>query len=458
MRWRVYLVVGGLLLLLLAITATTTVVRLRSAAIGQQLTDVLRPAQMAADELTTAYVDEETGERGYLLTHDDSFLQPYYSGEQAAAHARGQLAGAFAGDPVLLRMLSDVDAAAHEWRTRAVDPELSEFRSETLTNRDLVLSVGLGKTLFNELRARLAALENRISQQVGVAVQESSAAQTAANDITIGAAVVALALAGLAIWQLRTSFAVPLNRLVRQVGRVSGGDVDHSVDVTGPLEVTTVGRSVEAMRVRILAESSRSSAAARQVARYEEAERIARSIGDTVLRQLFTTSLTLQSAAGRYPAVKPILTSAINDIDAALKALQSAIFELTATPGQQTLGQQVLDLVAQLEAARGTAPDVQFAGRLDSDAVAPVAADVIAVIRDTLGGPADESAISLSVDGDTLHLRITWDRVEAANHGPPDALPGIRARAEQLGGTCSVERHNGSVVVDWQVPIRSGHE
>src|SRR5262249_53560476 len=150
---------------------------------------------------------------------------------------------------------------------------------------ELASSVSLGKEKFDRLRARLSTLQDRINQRVASTLQESASLQRLANNVTIAAAIAAVILAGLAIWQLRVSFARPISSLVAQVRRVSGGDLDHSVDVPGPQEIATVARTVEAMRVRILTETARSASAGQQLARYEEAERIASSLGDTVVRQ-----------------------------------------------------------------------------------------------------------------------------------------------------------------------------
>ncbi|HEX5401820.1 MAG TPA: CHASE3 domain-containing protein [Pseudonocardiaceae bacterium] len=459
LRWRVYLLVGGLLVLLVATASTTTVVRLRLSAVGHRLTTTLRPAQVATADMIQAYIDEETGERGYLLTRDPVFLQPYDSGELEVRRVRTQLGRQFTDDSVTMRLLDEIDQAAHAWRVQVIDPEIAAFRRGALTGDALVDSVGLGKDRFDALRAKLGELQDRINLLVTGALQDSDAAQSTANNVTVAAAIVAALLAFFAAWQLRTSFAIPLNKLVAQVRRVASGDLDQSVDVSGPLEVATVGETVEAMRVRILAESARSASAAQQLARYEEAERIASSLGDTVIRQLFTTSLALQSTAARYPAAAPVLAGAISDLDHALKDLQTAIFELSSAPSWQPLGNQVIDLVDQLEAGLGVAPEVQLAGSVDSDRLRPVATDVVAVVRDVLGAivrPAagSRSTISLSTDDDMVRLLITGGGVPAGVE--TGAVGEVRERATRLGGTCTVERTGDSVTFDWQVPVPAG--
>lgn len=454
MRWRVYLVVGGLLALLLVTAGATTAVRLHLSSVGHHLSNTLRPAQVETADLIAAYIDEETGERGYLLTGDPSFLEPYTFGERATVTATTRLRHLFANDPESARALERVDQAADAWRTQAIDPELVAFRNGELTGQALIDAVGRGRTLFDALRARMAELQNRINDLVNAALQESNAAQSTANNVTIGAAIAAALLAAMAAWQLRRSFAVPLNGLLAQVRRVSSGDLDHSVDVSGPQEIVTVGETVEAMRVRILTESAKAAEAGRQLARYEEAERIASSLGDTVIGQLFTTSLALQSAAGRYPPVAPVLAGAIGDLDRAVKDLQSAIFELASTtPGQQSLGNQVLDLVDQWEAGVGAAPEVRLTGAVDSDRLRPVAADLVAVVREVLANmvrPSDTApVISVSADDDAVLLRVTGGM---RDHAVDTAS--IRQRAELLGGTCGVDLAGAEVTVNWQVPIR----
>jgi CHASE3 domain sensor protein len=450
----VYLVVGGLVALLLVTAATSTVVRLRLNSSSHELSDTLRPAQIAVANLSKGYVDQETGERGYLLTRDTTFLQPYYSGEQETTRTQAQLVRVLAGDPQSRTTLAQIGQAATDWHRQVTEPEIQAAMAGTLSAKALADSVSLGKGLFDRMRTLLGTLQDHINQRTNAALQTSDSLQRLANDITIAAALAAALLAALAVWQIRTFFAVPLNQLVVQVKRVAEGDLDHSVDVSGPQEVATVAKAVETMRTRILSESALSATAGRQLARYEEAERIASSLGDTVIRQLFTTSLTLQSTAGRHPAVASVLTGAIADLDRALKDLQSAIFGLTAAPSPDTLGNQVLDLVDQMEAALGAAPDVQFDGSLDDDRLRTVVPDVVAVVREVLAAivrPAapGESTVHVSADDGELRLRIT-----GGTSGDDDLVP-ARERAQRLGGRCDVQRVDGGVAVRWSIPLPS---
>src|SRR4051795_8564502 len=53
----------------------------------------LGPAQVNAQGLEAAAVDQETGERGYVITGDPAYLEPWNSGRRDADRALAALAG-----------------------------------------------------------------------------------------------------------------------------------------------------------------------------------------------------------------------------------------------------------------------------------------------------------------------------------------------------------------------------
>ena len=55
-----------------------------------ELTDRLSPAAIAAGDLTAAMLDQETGVRGYALSGDERFLEPYGPGRRNADVAMRQ--------------------------------------------------------------------------------------------------------------------------------------------------------------------------------------------------------------------------------------------------------------------------------------------------------------------------------------------------------------------------------
>ena len=56
-----------------------------------QLADNIQPARSAAFQLQAALRDQETGVRGYVMTGDPRFLEPYYTGKQGEQAAAAEL-------------------------------------------------------------------------------------------------------------------------------------------------------------------------------------------------------------------------------------------------------------------------------------------------------------------------------------------------------------------------------
>ena len=54
---------------------------------------------MDSRALLVALVDQETGQRGYVLTGDEAFLEPYRDGAATSAGRLAALRADFAGDP-----------------------------------------------------------------------------------------------------------------------------------------------------------------------------------------------------------------------------------------------------------------------------------------------------------------------------------------------------------------------
>ena len=74
--------------------------------------------------------------------------------------------------------------------------------------------------------------------------------------VCIGIAVGLLVIVAVFAFGLGGPLILPLSRLAADARQVADGDFEHQVDPGGPQEVRTVGRDVNRMRERILAELS----------------------------------------------------------------------------------------------------------------------------------------------------------------------------------------------------------
>lgn len=197
----------------------------------------------------------------------------------------------------------------------------------------------------------------------------------------------------------------------------------------------------------------------------DERERIARDLHDTVIQRLFAVGLSLQAALTRAapgPALER-MTQAIDDIDATIRDLRSAIFALqTRRPGGASVRDDVLAIVQEATRALGFEPAVAFAGPIDSAASDMIKEQLVATLRESLSNIAKHAAATradvtvAAADGEIV-LRVVDDGV-GINAEPGGAggngLKNMHARAHELGGA-SVTRANEprGTCVEWRVPI-----
>jgi signal transduction histidine kinase len=221
----------------------------------QRVETVIDPAELAAQELNSALLNQETGVRGYALSGQVSFLLPYTQGYAAEAATIAQLRQLLPQLPAAATTdFNSALAQAHDWRTRYAAPTIKEIqdRHGPVFNSDILA----GKTEFNAVRTRLASFEQAVSgtrmQALGALNRSSDELDAVLLVIAIGLVLVVAVLA----FVLRATAIRPVHVLAAEVRRVAAGDFGHEVTQNGPREIRGLGADVNSMRLRILQELS----------------------------------------------------------------------------------------------------------------------------------------------------------------------------------------------------------
>ena len=268
----------GVLLVLAAIGIGLALIA--SARLSNQrsiLLDQAGPSNRASLELENALVNEETGIRGYLITVESQFLQPYGKGLASEADAYKTLRAheAALGTPVPAEVAA-VRAAARRWQHDFVSRALSEPRRVVAHG---VAPDARGRRLFDAVRSRLATLHATLDVKVAAARTRLNDASALLNALLIFAAVLVLGSLAVAGLVLRRTITSPLRRLGDGARRVAGGEFHAPLPVPdGPREVRELTEEIEAMRERIVHELAEVDAARERVER--QALELSRSNAD----------------------------------------------------------------------------------------------------------------------------------------------------------------------------------
>jgi signal transduction histidine kinase len=140
---------------------------------------------------------------------------------------------------------------------------------------------------------------------------------------------------------------------------------------------------------------------------------------------------------------------AVDQLDETIREIRQTIFALHEPlegPASGLRGRTLRE-VAQSAALLGFEPAVRFVGPIDSMAEATLADQVIAAMREALTNAAKHAEAShidltLAIDKDFLVLTVTDDGVgfDTEREGRRSGLANLSARAQDLGGTCVIER------------------
>ncbi|WP_249012302.1 ATP-binding protein [Conexibacter sp. DBS9H8] len=252
------LTLGRLLALVAAGPATVVIlaVAVGIAAITHQnavradLIGRVEPANVAGLRLLTAMVNQETGIRGFELTGNRQFLQPYQLGVTEAATeerilARAHVTGTAAAFTTAL-------ASIHAWESATVAPALRTGPAGLGHHRiDTTL---VDKARFDAIRASLGELSTRIGVAV-IRVKGALARSAAATEVAFSVIGVALILSLLAAGLLLRRFATrPLADLAGAAREVAEGQLDRSVLTDGPRDLARLAADVEGMRLALVRE------------------------------------------------------------------------------------------------------------------------------------------------------------------------------------------------------------
>lgn len=195
----------------------------------------------------------------------------------------------------------------------------------------------------------------------------------------------------------------------------------------------------------------------------DERERIARDLHDTVLQRLFGLGLELQATGMRAdPLTAERLETAVDEIDRIIRDIRTSVFTLGASRRAGSFGQELAEVATQAKRVLGFAPHLRFDGPVESLVTGDIRTELVATLREALGNVARhararEAIVELACDED-LTLRVLDDGVglpDGFQPGTGNGIPNLAARAQRLGGSCSVEnRPSGGVELVWRVPLQ----
>jgi CHASE3 domain sensor protein len=360
--------------------------------------------------------DAETGQRGYLLTADDAYLEPYN-----------------AAVPAIATTLADIQALTtdnpHEQQRVArlrplVDAKLAELRKTIDLRRtdglDAALKIVLnnsGKKAMDDARGVVAEMDG---EERALLAQRGEAADASANGtkttILIGV-IAALVLVGAAAYVITKSLSGQLTNAVSSI-RSSSAELQAAAtqQATGSREQSSAANEVSTTIRELLSTSKQIAESSQRVARIAEETATGARAGDQAVTRAQDSMVTIKRQVDLIVG---------HMLDLGKKSQQAGgILEIINELAEQT---NILAINATIEAAGAGEAGKRFA----------VVADEIRKLADRVGGSTKE------IRGLIEDIRAAVNTTVMATEG---GVKAVDAGARQFSDVTSAFGHIGGLV------------
>ncbi|MEU1727111.1 sensor histidine kinase [Actinomadura sp. ATCC 39365] len=431
--WRRLTVHGWFVLMIAAVSVlvvtcvvVATVMLDRTARLSDQVILRISPARIEAAQLRSTLIDQETGVRGFLLTGNEDFLQPYTAGVADERRSRERIATLIGDRPELVGELNAVRDAADTWRRDYAEPLTADKRADGVISASRIES---GKHAFDEIRTLLDRQDDRLAKARQRAQEELRQVEQVRN-LAFVVMLILFLVAGVAMAVLlRRAIGRPLDELREAARDIAAGDFDRAIPASGPADIREVARDVESMRTKIvfaLDEFRKQHVLLREQAAGldAQAEELRRSNAE--LEQFaYVASHDLQEPLRKIATFCQLLQKRYGDV-LDERGVQYIHFAVDGATRMQVLINDLLTFsrVGRLYDDR---KPVELEESLDKALV-----DLSAVIEET-GAEIERPDPLPNVTGDPTMLGMLWQNLvgNALKFRAPDRAPRIRITCEQ---------------------------
>jgi len=319
--------------------------------------------------LMAELIDAETGERGYIITGDDAYLEPYTAGRNALRATQQALARLVADDPDQQRRVESLSPLI-DARLQAFERALQARRTGGIPAAVASVSTNHGKELMDRIRAIIAEADRKesdlLAQRASAAVESSAwTERTILWGGVIG--VVLVALVGF----------YTVGALTRRVGGAVGSVQSSSAELQSAANQQAASAKEQAGAMNEIATTIRELiATSRQIA--QSAQRVAHVAEETEANARDGGG-TVDNATASIESIRLQVDRIVNHmLDLGRKSQQiGAVLDIVAELAEQT---NILAINASIEAA----------GAGDAGNRFSVVADEIRKLSDRVSGSTKE--------------------------------------------------------------------
>src|SRR5262249_19176182 len=333
--------------------------------------------ERSANQILVDLLNAETGSRGYALTGNPIYLDPYTNARARYQSDFAALQAQLTDEPTLQQAARTTNAAAQLWFDESTN--LVRLRRQGRFQEAIArINAGIAKARIDAFRSAQGRLLAEIERLRVESLSRADRRRTITLVLVALAAALAMLAVGLVSRQLWRRVGGPLALLAAGVRRVARGELSEPVPASenAVRELSILTRSFNEMPDRVVEERENVAAAARR----EAAQQVERRLFETVQHGLLPARLPAPTGfrvAARYlPAEQGLLIGG-DFYDAMLL-------------GDGRLAMVVGDVAGHGAAAAARAAGLRFAWRTLVE-VSPWPQAVLAGLNSQIGGAEDRA-------------------------------------------------------------------
>jgi methyl-accepting chemotaxis protein len=188
----------------------------------------------------------ETGQRGYLLTGQERYLEPYHTSTGAIDAKIAEL-GSLTLDNTSQQHRLDLLKPLVTAKFAELQETISLRKDKTLEAALDVVLTDKGKQTMDSIRKLVAEMQDEENKLLKQRTEESKNSAQATTSTILWGSIAAFVLVGVSGTLIQRSITVPLGRFAEFVDRVGRGDLTGQTQVTNNDEVGQLGEGINQM-------------------------------------------------------------------------------------------------------------------------------------------------------------------------------------------------------------------
>lgn len=303
-------------------------------------------------QILSSLQDAETGQRGYIITGDEAYLQPHAAGSAAVKVHHKHLAELVEDNPRQSARAEALRAVIDDrLATMQIGIDLRRTRDFAAAQEHVL--TGKGKRGMDEIRQLLQTMTQEEERLLVERARTAEDALKLANVTIVWGTIIALILAGVAGIVIARNVGRPLGELTRAAERITVGDLGATIDVGHrDDEVGVLAQAFGRMQTSLRGMAG----VAEQIAAGDLRASLTAQSPNDVLGHAFVKMLAnLREQIGGMVEGATVLGSAASEIVASTSQLASGASESAAAVSETTTTVEEIRQTAQMASQKARA-------------------------------------------------------------------------------------------------------